>query len=98
MFPVKVMIVFPAVLCSVTYFTCRLDGCDVLFSSYVQSLLFFVPRRQLRNPMSSLSWLHSFFFNSDVNRSAHLNLTRDKSGHVHSLSYGLEPNLDVCAV
>ena len=34
MFPVKVIIVFPAVLCSVTPFTCRLDGCDVFFSSY----------------------------------------------------------------
>ena len=27
----------------------------------------------------------SSFFNSDVNRSAHLNLTRDKYGHVRSL-------------
>ena len=41
MFPVKVMIVFPAVLCSVTTFTCRLDGCDVFFSSYVQRWLCF---------------------------------------------------------
>ena len=48
-------------------------------------------------PMSSLGCLSSFF-NSDVNRSAHLNLTRDKSGHVRSLSYGPEPNLDVCTV
>ena len=30
------MIVFPAVLCSVTLFTCRLDGCDVFFSSYIK--------------------------------------------------------------
>ena len=36
MFSVKVVIVFPAVLCSVTLFTCRLDGCDVFFSSYIQ--------------------------------------------------------------
>ena len=36
MFPVKVMIVFPAVLCSVTLFTCRLDGCDAFFSSNIQ--------------------------------------------------------------
>ena len=52
----------------------------------------------LITPMSSLGCLHSFFFDSDVNRPAHLNLTRDKSGHVRSLSYGPEPNLDVCAV
>ena len=52
----------------------------------------------LTSPMSSLGCLLSSFFNSDVNRSAHLNLTRDKSGHVRSLSYGPEPNLDVCAV
>ena len=36
MFPVKVMIVFPAVLYRVTLFTSRLDGCDVFFSSYIQ--------------------------------------------------------------
>ena len=52
----------------------------------------------LTTPMSSLGCLLSSFFNSDVNRSAHLNLKRDKSGHVLSLSYGPEPNLDVCAV
>ena len=39
MFPVKVMIVFSAVLFSVTLFTCRRDGCDVFFSSYVQCSL-----------------------------------------------------------
>ena len=49
-------------------------------------------------PMSSLGCLLSSFLNSDVNKSAHLNLTRDKSGHVRSLSYSPEPNLDVCAV
>ena len=52
----------------------------------------------LTTPMSSLGCLLSFFLNSDVNRSAHLNLTTEKSGHVRSLSYGPEPNLDVCAV
>ena len=52
----------------------------------------------LTTPMSSMSWLLSFFFSSDVNRSAHLNLTRAKSGHVRSLSYGPEPNMDVRAV
>ena len=52
----------------------------------------------LTTPMSSLGCLLSSFFNSDVNKSAHLNLTRDKSGHVRSLSYGPEPNLDVCPV
>ena len=41
MFPVKVMIVFPAVLGSVTPFTFRLDGCDLFFSSYVQCSLCF---------------------------------------------------------
>ena len=38
------------------------------------------------------------FFNSDVNNSAHLNLIREKSGHVRSLSYGPKPNLDMYAV
>ena len=49
-------------------------------------------------PMSSLGRLLSSFFNSDVKRSAHLNLTYDKSGQVRSLSYDPEPNLDVCTV
>ena len=49
-------------------------------------------------PMSSLGCLLSSFFDSGVNRSAQLNLTRDKSGHVRSLSCGPEPSLDVCAV
>ena len=49
----------------------------------------------LTTPMSSLGCLLSSFFNSDVNRSAHVDLTREKSGHVRSLSYGPEPNLDV---
>ena len=35
------MIVFPVVLCSVTPFTFRLDGCDVFFCTYVQWLLCF---------------------------------------------------------
>ena len=52
----------------------------------------------LTTPMASLNWLLSSFFDSDVNGSANLNLTRDKSGHVRSLSYGPEPNLDMCAV
>ena len=49
-------------------------------------------------PMYSSSSLLSSFFNSDVNRSGYLNMTRDKSGHVRSLSCRSEPNLDVCAV
>ena len=52
----------------------------------------------LTTPMSSLDCLLSSFFSSDVNKSAHLNLTKDKSGHARSLSYGPEPCLDVCAV
>ena len=39
MFSVKFVIIFPSVLYSVS--TCRLDGCDVFFSSYVQGLLCF---------------------------------------------------------
>ena len=38
-------------------------------------------------PMSSVGWLLSSSFNSDVNRSAHLNLMRPKPGCVRSLSY-----------
>ena len=41
----------------------------------------------LTTPMFSLSWLLSSFFSSAVNRLAHLNLTRDESGYVRSLSY-----------
>ena len=43
----------------------------------------------LATPMSSLSWLLSSFFNSDVNGSARLNLAGDGSGRVRSL--GCDP-------
>ena len=38
------------------------------------------------------------FFSSDVNNWAHVNQVRDKSGHVHSPSYGPKPSLDMYAV
>ena len=53
------------------------------------------------------AWMHSydsyvllglasfFFFQFRCQQIGSLNPTRDKSGHVHSLSYGPEPNLDV---
>ena len=56
MFPVKVMTVFPAELCSVTPFTCRLDGCDVFFSSYVQC--------SLASQSLQFSWYTALFMSS----------------------------------
>ena len=59
MFPVKVMIVFPAVLCSVTPFTCRFDGCDVVLQLFICSMFaLFLPHRRLRNLYSLVGIQH----------------------------------------